>query len=199
MTGRAQTVGTRTRSGSVGSDRATLVSAPHPQATPVSQDGSCSLQLARASPDAFRWGGGCQYTTAAGAVETTITYGETTALSTYHTVLQFPYDPTKGVYELDGTYGAILAMKKVRSRSLSRYTAAGECAAGASGRQGARRAEAVSNGAWRSGLERAPTSTQEAPGGGAARGAPGWLPGSRQRSGWGWLKVLAGHAVRSLS
>lgn len=135
--------------------------------------------------------GACQYTTAAGADSSTIAYGETTALSTYHTVLQFPYDPTKGVYELDGTYGAILAMKKVRSRSLSRDTAAGECAAGASGRQGARRAEAVSNGAWRSGLE-TPTSTQGAPGGGAARGAPGWLPGSRQRSGWGWLKVLAG-------
>jgi hypothetical protein len=57
-----------------------------------------------------------QYTTAAGAVETTIAYGETTALSTYHTVLQFPYDPTKGVYELDGTYGAILAMKKVNEK-----------------------------------------------------------------------------------
>jgi len=39
-----------------------------------------------------------------------------TALSTYHTVLQFPYDPTKGVYELDGTYGAILAMKKVNEK-----------------------------------------------------------------------------------
>jgi hypothetical protein len=33
-------------------------------------------------------------------------------------VLQFPYDPTKGVYELDGTYGAILAMKKVSARTV---------------------------------------------------------------------------------
>jgi len=31
----------------------------------------------------------------------------------YHTVVQFPYDPTKAVYELSGTYGAILAMKSV--------------------------------------------------------------------------------------
>lgn len=57
-----------------------------------------------------------QYTNSAGATATTITLGSTTALSTYHTVLQFPYDPTKGVYELDGTYGAILAMKKVNDR-----------------------------------------------------------------------------------
>lgn len=33
--------------------------------------------------------------------------------SDYNTVLQFPYDPSKAVYELDGTYGAILAMKAV--------------------------------------------------------------------------------------
>eukprot|EP00242_Pyramimonas_sp_CCMP2087_P005182 CAMPEP_0198198750 /NCGR_PEP_ID=MMETSP1445-20131203/2154_1 /TAXON_ID=36898 /ORGANISM="Pyramimonas sp., Strain CCMP2087" /LENGTH=498 /DNA_ID=CAMNT_0043868387 /DNA_START=161 /DNA_END=1657 /DNA_ORIENTATION=- len=35
------------------------------------------------------------------------------ARSDYNTVLQFPYDPSKAVYELDGTYGAILAMKAV--------------------------------------------------------------------------------------
>lgn len=59
-----------------------------------------------------------QYTNSAGVTATTIALGSTTALSTYHTVLQFPYDPTKGVYELDGTYGAILAMKKVSTRSV---------------------------------------------------------------------------------
>ena len=50
-----------------------------------------------------------------------------TALSTYHTVLQFPYDPTKGVYELDGTYGAILAMKKVSARSVRVDCASAPC------------------------------------------------------------------------
>jgi hypothetical protein len=39
-----------------------------------------------------------------------------TAKSTYHTVVQFPYDPTKMPYELDGTYGAVLAMKNVNGK-----------------------------------------------------------------------------------
>jgi len=39
-----------------------------------------------------------------------------TAKSTYHTVVQFPYDPTKMPYELDGTYGAILSMKSVNGK-----------------------------------------------------------------------------------
>mmetsp|Transcript_14280 Transcript_14280/g.19691 ORF Transcript_14280/g.19691 Transcript_14280/m.19691 type:complete len:558 (+) Transcript_14280:81-1754(+) len=36
-----------------------------------------------------------------------------TVNTNYHTVVQFPYDPTAAVYELSGTYGAILAMKSV--------------------------------------------------------------------------------------
>jgi hypothetical protein len=58
-----------------------------------------------------------QYTDGNGVSSTTVNLAnDVTAKSTYHTVLQFPYDPTKGVYELDGTYGAILAMKKVNDR-----------------------------------------------------------------------------------
>lgn len=52
-----------------------------------------------------------QYTSGS-STATTAAVGET-AKSTYHTVLQVPYDPTKMPFELDGTYGAILAMKNV--------------------------------------------------------------------------------------
>jgi hypothetical protein len=68
-----------------------------------------------------------QYSDTNGASATTIVLGQDTALSTYHTVLQFPYDPTKGVYELDGTYGAILAMKKVSARSVRVDGASSPC------------------------------------------------------------------------
>lgn len=56
-----------------------------------------------------------EYTTSSGGTSSTGVAGSS-AKSSYHTVLQFPYDPAKAVYELDGTYGAILAMKQVRSR-----------------------------------------------------------------------------------
>jgi len=56
-----------------------------------------------------------EYTTSSGGTSSTGVAGSS-AKSSYHTVLQFPYDPAKAVYELDGTYGAILAMKQVNSK-----------------------------------------------------------------------------------